>query len=373
MGGFSVGAPPPVLQQTPRSLTIGAMSNRTSILIGTLVVASGCAAPSLDPSRTLTRIAFGSCAHQDRPQPIWDAIVASHPDVFLFLGDNIYADTTDMNAMRQMYRTLAEKPGYRRLLETCPVLATWDDHDYGADDVGSEYPKKKESQAIFLDFFGDSDDSPRRKREGVYMSNTYGPPGRRVQIILLDTRYFRSPLTPRKNKKPLETKYLQNRDPAATLLGTEQWRWLEQKLGEPAEIRIVASSIEVLVDGQRGENWLNFPLEQQRLFELLRKTAAEGVIFISGDCHYAELSRYQPVELYPLVELTSSALNQGWKNDGRTLPNRNRVGDYYSENNFGVIEIDWSREDPRMDLTIRDESGKVVIEQRVASSELRGS
>src|SRR5438132_2719986 len=141
-----------------------------------------------DPGKPLDRIAFGSCAHQDRPQPIWDAVVAARPDLFLFIGDTVYADTTDMQVMRATYARLAALPGYQKLLKTCPVLATWDDHDYGRNDAGAEYPKKDEAQAAFLDFFGVPKDSPRRKQEGVYHAEVFGPPGKRVQIILLDTR-----------------------------------------------------------------------------------------------------------------------------------------------------------------------------------------
>ena len=84
------------------------------------------------------------------------------------LGDNIYADTLDMDVMRAKYAKLAAMPGFQLLRKTCPILATWDDHDLGANDAGGDYPKKDESQKIFLDFFGDPDDSPRRHRPGVY-------------------------------------------------------------------------------------------------------------------------------------------------------------------------------------------------------------
>ena len=143
---------------------------------------------------TLSRIAFGSCARQDQPQPIWDAVVAARPQLFILLGDNIYADTDDMNVLRAKYQILANQPGFKQLKQTCPLLATWDDHDYGANDSGAEYPKKAESQQVFLDFFGAPANDPRRTRPGVYSAQTFGPPGRRVQIILLDLRYFRSPL-----------------------------------------------------------------------------------------------------------------------------------------------------------------------------------
>src|SRR5258707_14083938 len=107
-----------------------------------LLLAACLAAPAAgraaDDKKPLSRIAFGSCAHQDRDQPIWGPIVKEKPELFLFIGDAIYADTEDMEVMRKKYKALAAKPGYQKLLETCPVLATWDDHDYGGEDVGAE-------------------------------------------------------------------------------------------------------------------------------------------------------------------------------------------------------------------------------------------
>ena len=71
------------------------------------------------PARPLRRIAFGSCASQDRPQPIWDAVAATRPELFLMLGDNIYADTQDMDVMRAKYAQLAAMPGYQKLPSAC--------------------------------------------------------------------------------------------------------------------------------------------------------------------------------------------------------------------------------------------------------------
>ncbi|MBI1900797.1 MAG: alkaline phosphatase family protein, partial [Planctomycetia bacterium] len=162
-----------------------------------LVAVPAAAQPPANTDKLITRIAFGSCCKQGQPQPIWDAIAGAKPDLLVMLGDNIYADTLDMDVLKAKYAMLGAEKGFQKLRSTCPILATWDDHDYGLNDAGAEYAKKKESQQIFLDFFGDAADSPRRKREGVYDAKTFGPPGREVQIVLLDTRYFRSPLMKR--------------------------------------------------------------------------------------------------------------------------------------------------------------------------------
>ena len=94
--------------------------------------------PACSRTQPVSRIAFGSCCRQDKPQPIWDSIVAAKPDVFVFLGDNIYGDTEDMTLMRQKYEMLASQPAYQKLREDATILATWDDHDMGKNDAGVE-------------------------------------------------------------------------------------------------------------------------------------------------------------------------------------------------------------------------------------------
>jgi alkaline phosphatase D len=324
-----------------------------------------------DPPAPLARIAFGSCAHQDRPQPIWESVIAMKPDLFLFIGDNIYADTADMDLMRKKYAKLAAMPGYQKLLKTCPLLATWDDHDYGRDDAGADYEKRVESQQIFLDFFGVPKDSPRRKQEGIYHAEVFGPPGKQVQVILLDTRYFRSPLKKRAKRIPDQGPYLPHTDRTTTLLGEAQWKWLEAQLRVPAQVRVIASSIQVVPEDHGWEKWQNLPHERERLLALIRQTKAAGVVFISGDRHLAELSMMDGGVGYPLYDLTSSGLNQAFKKWRPQEANRHRVATMNHGDNFGLIAIDWERKDPLIALQIRDLEGDVILQQKIRLSMLQ--
>ena len=321
----------------------------------------------------ISRIAFGSCAHQDQPQPIWDAVVGTEPELFLFIGDNIYGDTEDMGVLRKKWDLLSAQSGYQKLKATCPVLATWDDHDFGANDSGTEYPMKRESQQLFLDFFDEPSGTARRQQEGVYDAKVFGPERQRVQIILLDTRYHRSTLAKRDERpEPGEGDngpFGRRLDPTATMLGAAQWQWLEEQLQVPAELRIVASSIQFLPDGHHWEKWGNLPLERQRMFEVIRKTGATGVIFISGDRHSAEISVENSEVGYPLIDVTSSSLNR--PSSWHTEPNALRVGTKYVQENFGTILIDWTTKDPVIRCQVRDIGGKVVLQHRVAVSKLR--
>jgi alkaline phosphatase D len=329
--------------------------------------------------KPLAHIAFGSCSDQEKPLPIFDRIVDLKPDLYLALGDNVYADVKpepgleEMASLRRKYEKLAAVPGWQRLIKTCPVMATWDDHDYGKNDVGVEYPHKAESQRIFLDFFGVPRESPRRTQEGIYHAATFGPEGKRVQVILLDLRYFRSPLKKADRPAPgTRTRpYLPNSDAGATFLGAEQWKWLEQQLRQPAELRLLVSSIQLLSDEHIHEKWSNIPAERDRLYRLLRETKANGVVVLSGDRHLAEISVDPNAIDYPLYDVTSSGLNQGNRNWRPPEPNRHRVGTMTHGDNFGFITIDWSVRNPKVTLQVRDIDGEIVLKDTISLSLLK--
>ena len=333
--------------------------------------------------RLLTRIAFGSCARQDKEQPIWDSVLATRPDLFVFLGDNIYGDTRDMSELRRKYAQLAAKPGFRKLRASTPVLAIWDDHDYGENDAGADYPMKEQSRQIFLDFWEEPADSPRRSRNGIYASYVFGPEDRRVQVILPDLRYNRTPIARqdlggmsyeeweaamRKAGGEVPGPYARSPEHAATMLGERQWAWLEEQFEVPAQLRIFASSLQVFADFPGWEAWANYARDQQRLIDLIRRKRAGGVIFISGDTHYAELTRLDVNVPYPFWELTSSGLTEVWPVN---VPNANRLGPQLREANFGLIEIDWRASPVRVTLKACDIGGIPRIEQRVSLADLQ--
>jgi len=308
------------------------------------------------------RIALGSCAHHKRSQPIWEAVLAAKPDLFVFLGDNVYADTEDPEEMRAAYADLAAKPGFAELRGRVPVLATWDDHDYGVNDGGAEFPKKAMAEEIFHEFFRTPEDAPSRRRPGIYSAHTFGvEKGERLQLILLDTRYFRGELVelPERGR---DGPYDVNLDPSATILGEEQWIWLEERLREPADIRIIGSSIQVLPQDHHWERWENFPRERRRLLDLLQSCDTGPVLFVSGDRHMGELMRLDEEDPaspgFPVYELTTSGLtNAGGGRRGE--PNRHRVSPInFQSRNFGMLVIDWERRKVAMEL--RDVEGEIV-------------
>jgi alkaline phosphatase D len=328
------------------------------------------------------RFAFGSCAKQSKPQPIWQAIAAAKPDLFAFLGDNLYADAKTPEELRQRYeefRAVAPLQDFRRKF---PHIAIWDDHDFGDDDVGGDYPHKRVSQQLFCDAWNEPADSPRRTRDGVYQSYRIEADGKVVQVIVPDLRFNRTALVSDASRKTgyemmmirarlgfkdeVPGWYVPNPDPAATMLGEAQWRWLEAQLRQPADLRILASSVQLAAEGTGWECWHNFTRDRQRLAALIRSTRAEGLLVISGDMHYGEFSRLEVPGNYPLWDATSSGLTEVW---AVPTPNARRASKVVIEPNFGLLDIDWRKRAVRMAICGGD--GGTRIEQSVALDQLR--
>jgi alkaline phosphatase D len=313
----------------------------------------------------LNKISFGSCQTQDGPIPTLSVIIESKPDLFIYLGDNIYGDTENMKILAAKYSKLCSNSFFKTLAATCPILATWDDHDYGANDAGREYPQKENSKKIFLGFWGEPKDSDRYKHEGIYTSHYIGPEGKKVQIILLDTRSFRSPLL-KANGKPYQNDYRPNNDKSATILGDAQWKWLAAELEKPADLRIIGSSTQFGIEYNGYESWANFPLEREKMLKLIKDKKAEHLVFISGDVHYAELSKIESEGLYPIYDLTSSGLNRDWPH---IEPNKNRVGPACKYFNYGTLEIDW--ENKKIGFVIIDTYKKLWFREVINFSDLK--
>ncbi len=304
-------------------------------------------------SPSLTRIAFGSCANEELPEEMWTDIAAQQPQLCILLGDNIYGDTHDMNSMRAQYAKQKNMPGYQLLLKTCPILGTWDDHDYGQNDAGKNYAKKKESKEEFMRFFDISADDPIRTHEGIYSSHTYGPKGKRVKVILLDVRYFRD-TTIRSTQRG--RRYEPN--PDGDMLGEEQWLWFEREIqNSEAEVHLIGSGIQFIAEEHGYEKWANFPKSRQRMLDLLAKHRPRNVLFLSGDRHIAEISKMEvPGLTQPLYDFTSSGLTHTWNVNAGMPPtenNKHRVSRFIIQKNFGMVLIDWTGAKPVVQFEIR--------------------
>jgi len=339
-----------------------------SIFICT-TIGIGCNAQNLQFSKMplsldkqLTKIAFGSCNNQKKEQSIWPYIAADKPDLWIWGGDIIYADTEDMRLKADEYQKQKVNPAYQRFLAQVPVIGIYDDHDYGRNDACKSYPKKEQSKGLLMSFLDVDAERPVHKRAGAYQSYTFGPDDQRVKIILLDTRYFRDELetNPQKGK----ARYLPNKQ--GDVLGFEQWKWLEKQLTlSDANVHIIVSSIQIIPREHDYEKWANFPAARHKFLKMMEKTNPACPILISGDRHIAEISMMLlPGLSVPLYEVTSSGMTHTWSKH-REEPNKFRVGGIMAQLNYGILNIDWSGDIPKLTAEIKGVQSELLTECQI--------
>ena len=288
------------------------------------------------------KLGIGSCVDYDYPIPAWDSLEQESVNSFFFLGDNIYGDVPSgkLDSVKMSYKNMNEK--MPEWLQQTEKLVIWDDHDYGLNDAGENYIYKAKSQKIYNDAWGIDQNDPRRTREGIYFSELKLINGKRVLFIGLDTRYFRS------NLIKIGNSYKPHKNKNSTVLGTNQWEWLNKELKQEHDILILASSIQVLATEHRFEKWANFPHERDSLLKLLNGLDS-NILIISGDRHRSGF--YRKDNIY---EFTSSSLNKGIFPYYETDPLL--IGETYTQNNYGIIEF----YKDSFELFIKDESMNVL-------------
>ncbi|WP_116108927.1 DUF1499 domain-containing protein [Lewinella sp. IMCC34191] len=303
-------------------------------------------------------IAFGSCNRQDQSQAFWETIAANDLAAWLWLGDNIYADTDDRDRMAADYAELESAPEYRAFTEQVPTIyGTWDDHDYGSNDAGRDWPFKEVAKELMLDFLEVPASAEVRQREGVYQSYLID----NVRVILMDTRYFRDDVAP-----PVERGHRYGPNEDGDILGEAQWAWLDDELrNSEADAHIIASSIQVLPTDHGFEKWALFPKSRERLLALLAEVRPALPILLSGDRHLAEIM-VDTVDGYPIYEVTSSGLTHSYESADEV--NGKRISDLVGVKNFGLLHY----KNTPQGLELLAEVRSVADNERLASLSLPG-
>jgi alkaline phosphatase D len=325
-----------------------------------LILICSCKSSVVDKSNKndrILQIGFGSCQNQTVALPLLSKISDSKLDFFIYLGDNIYSDTYDIKVLEKNYEILNNNKDFKNLKKTTPLYATWDDHDYGYNDKGRHYPLKAESKKLFVNFWNIPQDSNRNNHDGIYGSDYFTYGNKKIQLIYLDTRTFRDDLLLNNPKNTaFKNDYIPNQNTDSTFLGRDQWNWLEKELSQKADLRIIASSNQFSHTYNGYESWTNVPHEQQKFINLIAKTKANGVLFISGDVHWGEISKMNTSTTYPIFDITSSGITQTWPS---IEPNENRLGVSVPQNNYGIIKFYYEQKDPTIEMELLDINGSV--------------
>lgn len=298
------------------------------------------------PGRGKVSLAFGSCIHQGRfpQQPVWGALDAAAPDAFVFLGDNVYYARDDWTTPQNMWarmRAQRELPELRRFLTHTPALAQWDDHDYGPNNSDRTYAHKDYARHVFRSYWVNP--SYGEDEQGIYTQATLGP----VDLFLCDDRYFRDP-----NKTP--------DGPTKTLLGARQREWLIEALAaSAAPVKLVATGMQFLADYHFFESWQLGTHERTWILEQINARDIQGVIFLSGDRHMAEVIKCDDAGPgYDLWEVTSSPLANRTTGENLLGVNARRVYAQGTRCNFGWVEVDADAGTVKLEL--RDDEGQTL-------------
>ena len=284
------------------------------------------------------KIGFGSCLKQNKDMPIFEAIKSDSFDLFLMLGDNVYGDsqTEDLKELKSAYKK--QKQNFNNMGLNLPFEAIWDDHDYGLNDGGKNYPFKEQAKELFLDFWDIPLDDVRRSRKGLYYDLLKSADEKDVHIIFLDTRTFRDKLMPTDDRgAPGKERYIPNLDRSLTMLGEDQWNWLRKKLAEPSDYKIIVTSIQFLAIGHGWESWNNLPHERERLMNMIDNSGLDNIVVLSGDRHRGGLYQLKTNNGKTITEITSSSLNSAFPNAEEAGPLR--IGGTFVDENYGALYI----------------------------------
>lgn len=312
--------------------------------------------PQKDPRqiKKVQRVAFVCCANQNQEQPLWAQVAAVQPDLVVFVGNSVSSVRYDEKPLLAQYKKLDQMEGYRQLRQQVPFMAVWDELDYGLRYGDSSFEGKAESRAAFLNYWSYIPQLQPSAAKGVEHSVIVGTPGQRVQIIMLDTRFYGTPWL----EAGPEGKFEKNWSKSSTLLGNSQWKWLESELRKSADYRVIVSPLQLAANSGNGTRWGLFPLDRQKLFDTLRATNAKKVVLVSGHRGFGSMGKVDLLEGYgPLYDMTVGPLNGVASSREQDF---HYVGKAVESANFGVIEWDWKKR--AVKLKLMDSSNTPVQE-----------
>ncbi len=289
------------------------------------------------------RLTFGSCT-KEAEQPAFASALADAPDLFVFAGDNHYANSSDLGSIRWFYRWSLEREERADLVARVPTVATWDDHDFLGNDTLGTAPGREDTLRAFTEYWANpSYGLPGAP--GVYTALAWGD----VDVFLLDDRYSRGV------------------DPAS-MLGAAQYGWLvDALLASDATFKFVVSGSQ-WSDTGRGDSWYEFRDERTALFDALAAANVGGVVLVSGDIHRSELRLLDREGAYDLPEITSSPMAQ--TSITTCASDDAELVACYAAISYVTVDVDTRLADPTLTATLRDVNGAERASWTLLRSEL---
>lgn len=284
-------------------------------------------APAAGSMPERLRFAFGSCQHYEQGYfSAYRQIVEDAPDLMVFLGDYIYENSWGVDLVRRhcageprelgeyrvrhaQYKTDAD---LQRVHAAMPWLVTWDDHEVDNDSAGdqSEHldPRFLLRRAAAYQAYFEHMPLPARMRprtDGsmrIYTDVAYGDLAR---FFVLDNRQYR---TPQPCPDPFKiggattadvATCTQLDDPAATILGDQQERWLLDGLASSrARWNVVAQqTLFTAKDDDPGpgrkvwtDGWDGYPRSRANIYDTIEQHKVSNPLVVGGDIHATVLA-----------------------------------------------------------------------------------
>lgn len=317
----------------------------------------------------------GSCSYFNQPEydrpgtpygkdvSIFSAMAKEKAAFMLWLGDAWYTREVDYYSDWGLwYRASHDRavPALQGFLKSMPQLATWDDHDYGPNDIGKNYILKETSRKVFNSYF--CNPSSGENGQGIYTMTSWGD----ADIFITDDRWWRSAdaMPDSVNGKP---------NPEKKMLGDQQMEWLKNSLlFSTATFKIITVGSQVLNPVSPFDKWRDFPVEYQELMDFLTQHKINGVVFLTGDRHHSEIIKVDRPGAYPLYDVTVSPLTSGTHVFGDAEKNNPyRVFGLDQKQNYGRFSFTGTRGNRKLTVEFLGIQGEKLGEWSVSEKELK--
>lgn len=295
---------------------------------------------------------IGSCALKAFPFylysfQIFNTMYHRPSDFMIWTGDHVYMlkpwQWESKDAMRKAYANQRNSVRLKNYFQSRPQYAIWDDHDFGPNNAGAEFENKAMSLDVFKEMWPNQ---PYANKEGVYFTFTHNE----AQFFMLDGRYFKVS--------------------DSQLLGDSQLKWLCDELkNSKATFKFICAGVQVLCEGG-FENFRKYPREFDYLMKFISENKIEGLIFMSGDVHYSEVSRVERFGEYPLYDFTISPLTSFPINF--FSDNKYRIDNTkHNEHNFGEVSFSGDSGNRICEVKCLNKKGRQLWSYQLNEKDLR--
>jgi alkaline phosphatase D len=311
-------------------------------------------------------MATGSCAYvneekYDRPNKpyggeyqIFQSIAREKPNFMLWLGDNTYLREVDFYSrygMMHRYSHTREIPELADLLRYTHHYAIWDDHDYGPNDADRSFVHKERALEAF-ELFWPNPSFGINGKPGTTSFFSYAD----IDFFLLDNRYYRSPQYQDPNKR--------------FILGDEQIEWLIDALKySKAPFKMIAVGGQFLNSAAVYENHAVFPAEKEKIIQRLKEEKIKGVVWLSGDRHHSEVSRYKDVDGFLMYDITVSPLTSSPATNVNEINNYRIPESLFNKRMFAHLHFSGKRKNRVLKLEFKDAQGEIFYNFQIEETE----